>query len=241
MASLPKNKDSELAKEMENYNEALKLKEEGNSLFKKGDLKGALKSYSRMLIQLGMRATFSIASLGFAEGVGINNEEDMKDDNPIKKVQKDADLLRIACFNNTAAVYAKMGNWEKSLEKAKLALELDNNKDTKAMFRIGVAYRNLKEYKKAKEQLLEVQKLKDSPSVRNELKRVEKALRIQEAKIDERFRKAFKKKAEAKMSKTMQRVDMKESVEQKQNVTDTEKSKKDKLDTDKGLERKSHA
>merc|ERR1719397_1041584 len=68
-----------------------------------------------------MKATFSMASLGIGGGA-INRTEEKDNDDPLKKLQKDADLLRKTCFNNISAVYAKMGKWQNSLEKAKESL-----------------------------------------------------------------------------------------------------------------------
>merc|ERR1719285_711756 len=147
-----------------------------------------------------MKATFSMASLGMGGGAIDRKEEDEEDD-PLKKLRKDADLLRKTCFNNISAVYAKMGDWEKSLEKAQKVLEMDD-KNQKALFRSGVAYRNLREYEKAKESLLDAQKLGDSASIRNELRRVETAVTVQRAKDDKRLRRAFKKAKMADKAKS---------------------------------------
>merc|ERR550534_107992 len=195
------NHEGDYEREFESYKEALKLKEEGNNnCFKNGDLKAALKSYSRMLIHLGMKATFSMASLGIGGGV-INRKEEDEEDDPLKKLRKDADMLRKTCFNNISAVYAKMGDWEKSLEKAQKVLEMDE-KNQKALFRSGVAYRNMREFEKAKESLLDAQKIGDSASIRNELRRVEAAVTAQRAKDDKRLRRAFKKAKTADKAKS---------------------------------------
>merc|ERR550534_3566099 len=109
-----------------------------------------------------MKPTFALSSLGAAGGaMDMGKEEEGKEDNPLKKLQKDADLLRKTCFNNISAVYAKMGEWQKSLEKAQKVLELDE-KNQKALFRSGVAYRNMREFEKAKVSLLDAQKIGDS-------------------------------------------------------------------------------
>merc|ERR1719189_108127 len=147
-----------------------------------------------------MKATFSISSLGIEGGV-INSKDEDEEDDPLKKLRKDADTLRKTCFNNISAVYAKMGDWEKSLEKAQKVLQMDE-KNQKALFRSGVAYRNMKEFEKAKESLLDAQKIRDSPSIRNELRRVEAAVTAQRAKDDKRLRRAFKKAKTADKAKS---------------------------------------
>merc|ERR1719193_3075275 len=165
-----------------------------------------------------MKATFSMSSFGIEAGA-INRKEDDEEDNPLKKLRKDADMLRITCFNNISAVYARMGDWEKSLEKAQKVLEMDE-KNQKALFRSGVAYRNLREFDKAKESLLDAQKIGDSASIRNELRRVEAAVTTQRAKDDKRLRRAFKKaKTVAKSKSASASIDEKmNSVEHKEDA-----------------------
>merc|ERR1719245_316687 len=158
-----------------------------------------------------MKATFSMSSLGIGGGV-IDRKEEDKEDDPLKKLRKDADILRKTCFNNISAVYAKMGDWEKSLEKAQKVLEMDE-KNHKALFRSGVAYRNMREFEKAKELLLDAQKIGDTASIRNELRRVEAAVTAQRAKDDKRLRRAFKKARTSDRGKFASA-----SVEQKENV-----------------------
>merc|ERR1719193_1600784 len=164
-----------------------------------------------------MKATFSMSSLGIGGGA-INRKEEDEEDDPLKKLRKDADILRKTCFNNISAVYAKMGDWEKSLEKAQKVLEMDE-KNQKALFRSGVAYRNMKEIEKAKESLVDAQKIGDSASIRNELRRVEAAVTAQRAKDDKRLRRAFKKAktAEVKSASASKDNTMK-SVEQKEDA-----------------------
>merc|ERR1719397_2362174 len=171
-----------------------------------------------------MKATFSMASLGIGGGA-INRTEEKDNDDPLKKLRKDADLLRKTCFNNISAVYAKMRDWHKSLEKAQKVLEMDD-KNQKALFRCGVAYRNLREYEKAKESLLDAQKVGNSASIRNELRRVEAAVSAQRVKDDKRLRRAFKKaqtadkakSASASKDETMNSAELKENAPQAMNL-----------------------
>merc|ERR1719193_525667 len=165
-----------------------------------------------------MKATFSMSSLGIGGGA-INRKEEDEEDDPLKKLRKDADILRKTCFNNISAVYAKMGDWEKSLEKAQKVLEMDE-KNQKALFRSGVAYRNMKEFEKAKESLVDAQKIGDSASIRNELRRVEAAVTAQRAKDDKRLRRAFKKaKTVAKSKSASASIDEKmNTVEEKEDA-----------------------
>merc|ERR1719233_863313 len=165
-----------------------------------------------------MKATFSMSSLGIGGGA-IDSEKEGDENDPLKKLRKDADMLRTTCFNNISAVYARMGDWEKSLEKAQKVLEMDE-KNQKALFRSGVAYRNMREFEKAKESLLDAQKIGDSASIRNELRRVEAAASVQRAKDDKRLRRAFKKaktadkvkSGSASKDETMNSVDQKEDA-----------------------------
>merc|ERR1719397_667418 len=170
-----------------------------------------------------MKATSSMSSPGI-EGGAIDRKEGDEEDDPLKKLLKDADILRETCFNNISAVYAKLGDWEKSLEKAQIVLDMDE-KNQKALFRSGVAYRNMKEFEKAKESLLDAQKIGDSASIRNELRRVEAAITAQRAKGDKRLRRAFKKaktadkakSAPASKDETIKSAEVKEDAPQAMN------------------------
>merc|ERR1719419_302025 len=170
-----------------------------------------------------MKATFSMSSLGIGGGA-INRKEEGDENDPLKKLRKESDMLRKTCFNNISAVYAKMGDWEKSLEKAQKVLEMDE-KNQKALFRSGVAYRNMKEFEKAKESLVDAQKIGDSASIRNELRRVEAAVTAQRAKDDKRLRRAFKKaktadkakSASAPKDETVNSAELKENAPQAMN------------------------
>merc|ERR1719397_2102479 len=165
-----------------------------------------------------MKATFSMASVGIGGGA-IDRKEEGDENDPLKKLRKDADMLRKTCFNNISAVYAKLGDWEKSLEKAQKVLEMDE-KNQKALFRSGVAYRNMREFEKAKESLLDAQKIGDSASIRNELRRVEAAVTAQRAKDDKRLRRAFKKAktADKEKSASASKDETMNSVEQKEDA-----------------------
>merc|ERR1719427_932346 len=112
-----------------------------------------------------------------------------------------------------------------------MVLESDD-KNLKALFRVAVAYRNMKEYEKANETLLRAQKIKDSASIRNELKRVEAALATQRARNDNKFRKAFKKQAAANKRKNMTSEDAKESAEGGADFQDEVKNKENVKPTD---------
>merc|ERR1719397_524969 len=170
-----------------------------------------------------MKATSSMSSPGI-EGGAIDRKEEDDENDPLKKLRKDADMLRTTCFNNISAVYAKLGDWEKSLEKAQIVLDMDE-KNQKALFRSGVAYRNMKEFEKAKESLLDAQKIGDSASIRNELRRAEAAITAQRAKGDKRLRRAFKKaktadkakSAPASKDETIKSAEVKEDAPQAMN------------------------
>jgi len=95
-----------------------------------------------------------------------------------------------------------------------------DDKNQKAHFRSGVAYRNLREYEKAQESLLAAQKVGDSASIRNELRRVQAAVNAQRAKDDKRLRRAFKKAKTADKAKSAsaRKDGAVMSVEQKEDV-----------------------
>merc|ERR1712113_1209047 len=67
-------------------------------------------------------------------------------------LQQKTDELRLQAFNNMAAVYAKMNKWDDCKEKCSRVLKVDD-KNTKALFRRGMAHRKLNLYELARADL----------------------------------------------------------------------------------------
>ena len=95
------------------YNAALALKDAGNTAFKSGDFKGALKNYSRIFMHIGMNPCMNMQQM-MGQGSGKPNPASSATKDPL---QQKTDALRLTAFNNMAAVYARMGKWDDVKEK----------------------------------------------------------------------------------------------------------------------------
>merc|ERR1719410_3238215 len=73
-------------------------------------------------------------------------------------LQQRTDELRLTAFNNMAAVYAKMGKWEDCKEKCTRVLKHDE-KNMKALFRRGLAFRKLNSYELARADLIKAKEV----------------------------------------------------------------------------------
>ena len=99
------------------YEQAFDLKQKGNACFKTGDLKGALKHYSRIFMHIGMNPCMNMSQM---MGAGGNPNPNPQSKTPQQKkdpLQQQTDELRLTAFNNMAAVYAKMNKWDDCKEK----------------------------------------------------------------------------------------------------------------------------
>merc|ERR1719464_2127981 len=87
------------------------------------------------------------------------------------------DQLRLTAFNNMAAVYSKMGKWDEAKEKCSRVLKHDE-KNTKALFRRGVAHRKLNLFELARADLEKARELlgkdKSDAAIARELKLLDK-------------------------------------------------------------------
>ena len=111
---------------------AKKLKEEGNACFKNGNLMDALAKYREAIMEI----------------------EDVEEVDSVKESLK---LLNL----NIATVTKKMERWQEVVKATTKALEYEEN-NVKALFFRGVAYRHLKEFASASDDLKAAIKL--SPS-----------------------------------------------------------------------------
>eukprot|EP00483_Globobulimina_turgida_P000743 UN00743 len=127
------------------YDQALDLKNNGNACFKSGDLKGALKNYSRIFMHIGMNPCMNMSQM-MGQGGNPNPATPQQKKDPL---QQKTDELRLTAFNNMAAVYAKMNKWDDCKEKCTRVLKVDD-KNTKALFRRGMAHRKLNLYELAR-------------------------------------------------------------------------------------------
>merc|ERR1719445_2320745 len=91
-------------------------------------------------------------------------------------LQVQTDQLRLTAFNNMAAVYSKMGKWDEAKEKCTRVLKHDE-KNTKALFRRGMAYRKLNLYELARADLIKAKNIlnnKSDAAIERELKLLDK-------------------------------------------------------------------
>jgi len=180
------------ANPQKDYEDALKLKEEGNEAFKNGDNKNALKCYSRIFMHLGMNPCMNMASM-------TKQDTTAKPKDPL---EVKCDELRLSAFNNMAAVYAKMKNWEDCKEKCTQVLKHDPD-NVKALFRRGKAYRLMGLYDLARADLTKAYTLmggKDK-AIEAEFKLLDKEYKNADQAFLQKMHKAMKKDAELKKKK----------------------------------------
>merc|ERR1719229_1039550 len=109
------------------------------------------------------------------------------------------DLLRLTAFNNMAAVYSKMGRWDDAKEKCSRVLKHDE-KNTKALFRRGMAHRKLNLYELARADLIKAKNIlnnKSDAAIERELKLLEK----DEKSADKAFYAKMKKQMKLQQQK----------------------------------------
>merc|ERR1719245_2369446 len=120
-------------------------------------------------------------------------------------LQVQTDQLRLTAFNNMAAVYSKMGKWDEAKDKCTRVLKHDE-KNTKALFRRGMAHRKLNLYELSRADLMKAKNIlnnKSDAAIERELKLLEK----DEKSADKAFyAKMKKKKRQTSNEKTMTRI-----------------------------------
>jgi len=199
------------------YDQALALKDAGNAAFKGGDLKGALKNYSRIFMHIGMNPCMNMSQM--MGGGGAPPDPASKSKDPL---QQKTDELRLTAFNNMAAVYSKMGKWEDAKEKCSRVLKHDD-KNMKALFRRGMAFRKLNLYELARADLEKAKEVlgdKEDRAITRELKLLEK----DEKNADKAFY--------AKMKKQMQKAQKKKKKKQAAKEEEKKKKEEEELEED---------
>merc|ERR1712154_302822 len=115
------------------------------------------------------------------------------------------DQLRLTAFNNMAAVYSKMGRWDDCKEKCSRVLKHDE-KNTKALFRRGMAHRKLNLFELARADLEKAKELKGT---------TDKAI-ARELKLLDKDEKGADKQFYANMKKQMQKAQRKKKKQKEQ-------------------------
>jgi len=156
------------------YEEALKLKEEGKVAFSQKDYPKALQCYSKILLYIGMNPCMYVTKLAdFQQSQQSQQPTCNTQQNPI---EQQSNVLRLTTFSNMATVFHKQEQYEKCIENCDKVLQCDP-KNVKTLYRRGSAYRNLHLFDLARQDLTKAQQLFlpgiDS-SIENELKLVAK-------------------------------------------------------------------
>merc|ERR1712048_1011120 len=176
------------------YDQALALKDAGNTAFKEQDYKNALKHYSRIFMHIGMNPCMNMSQMTGQAQKNPNLPQASKD-----PLQQKTDELRLTAFNNMAAVYAKMGKWDDCKDKCTRVLKHDE-KNTKALFRRGMAHRKLNLYEFSRADLIKAKNIlnnKSDAAIERELKLLEK----DEKSADKAFYAKMKKQMKLQQQK----------------------------------------
>eukprot|EP00761_Pharyngomonas_kirbyi_P008131 gb/GECH01008142.1/.p1 GENE.gb/GECH01008142.1/~~gb/GECH01008142.1/.p1 ORF type:complete len:725 (+),score=147.83 gb/GECH01008142.1/:1-2175(+) len=146
---------------------ASEKKEQGNKLFKEGDLEKAVGRYVR----------------------GIQYLSELYD--PKDDLKQEGADLKTVCHLNAAACMIKLKLYTKAIDNCSRALEI-NDSSMKAYFRRGQAYSLSGEYDKAQEDLKTAQEMSpDSKSVKKEMDKLQKRIKQQEAKEKAMYSRMF--------------------------------------------------
>merc|ERR1719229_2066688 len=151
-------------------------------------------------------------------GGGAPTDPSAKSKDPL---QQKTDELRLTPFNNMAAVYSKMGKWEDCKEKCSRVLKHDE-KNMKALFRRGLAFRKLNSYELARADLIKAKEVlggKEDKAIERELKLLDKdeknADKAFYAKMRKQMQKAQKKKKKKQAAKEEEKKKAEEAAKQK--------------------------
>merc|ERR1719297_402232 len=121
-------------------------------------------------------------------------------------LQQKTDELPLTAFNNMAAVYAKMGKWDDCKDKCTRVLKHDE-KNTKALFRRGMAHRKLNLYELARADLEKAREL---------IGNAKDAAIARELKLLDKDEKGADKQFYANMKKQMQKAQRKKKKQKEQ-------------------------
>ena len=136
---------------------AASMKEQGNDLFKSGDVPGARSAY-----EAGLDAVKALSKAS-------QEKENVKS-------------VLVALYGNVCMCAVKSEDWSASIEAASEAIKCQNN-NVKSLYRRGLSYHKVKKYDKAKKDLMECLKLDPANApAKKELMLLEKAIVISEKK-----------------------------------------------------------
>jgi len=213
------------------YDQALALKDAGNAAFKTGDFKGALKNYSRIFMHIGMNPCMNMSQMMGQGGSPPNPATPSSTKDPL---QQKTDELRLTAFNNMAAVYAKMQKWDDCKDKCTRVLKHDD-KNTKALFRRGMAHRKLNLYELARADLEKAKKILDNKTdaaIQRELKLLEKDEKNADKAFYASMKKQMQKAKKKKKKKQQQKADKKKKAQEEEAKIDDNPNIKSNQDGD---------
>lgn len=160
------------------------LKRQANVLFKRGELKRALRSYAKVFAYVNGLSVQGDAMAQYAAGASGMSAT--------KEEGEQIEQLKVAVWSNMAFCHVKLGtNPAKAIELCDKVLEVDD-KHSKAQFRKAQALAQLSHFDRALallSELLEVEP-KDA-AVRAEVRRVQQLKRAEDAAAKEKEKSAF--------------------------------------------------
>merc|ERR1719410_1862711 len=124
---------------------------------------------------------------------------------PVDPITAKSNALRLTAFNNMSMVYLKMSKWQEAREKCDLVLKRDA-KNTKALFRRGIALRHLNSFELARADFVAAQKILDptkDPAIEREMKLLAK----DEKKAENAFYKQMKKQMKRGQKKAKKKTE----------------------------------
>ncbi|KAK8803448.1 hypothetical protein WA158_001142 [Blastocystis sp. Blastoise] len=178
-------KDASTMSLEEKYDEALRLKEEGNMLFKNKDFKIAFNTYKKGVQFLTTASTGGHCGCGHDSCDSSDEEGDEEQDEVMHN--KVLELKRTILLNK-AMCEIKLEQWKDAIQDCKEVLRSDKD-NVKALFRRGTAYMNFGDLEKAQEDLNAVLVL--DPTNKEAEKQLSK-VKLLYKKENERLSKAMK-------------------------------------------------
>ncbi|PAV16220.1 tetratricopeptide repeat 9c [Pyrrhoderma noxium] len=192
---MPKIEDLD-ANQMQIFLEGKKYKEEGDIAFTSGgDIKEALKNYHKALLQWK----------GLTRESPVNANKEKGDNGELKGyIEK--------VYNNMSACHIKQGNWQRALETADKALEI-NDKNHKAQFRKAKALGALGYFDKAEPILTDLlsKNTAEAPAIKAELDALRKEDKERERKANQKLRGFLNSTKEIFDEKTAPKLDTPEN------------------------------
>mmetsp|Transcript_19176 Transcript_19176/g.31436 ORF Transcript_19176/g.31436 Transcript_19176/m.31436 type:complete len:175 (-) Transcript_19176:888-1412(-) len=160
----------------EKIDAAIALKDEGNGMIKRGEVKACIGKYRTVFAYVN-GLTGASDSMARYSTSHISDEEE-------EEVKK----LKVSVYSNLALAYLKLERWEKAIEAGEDAIKIGPEEScVKAYCRMGQAQLELKQYDAAKASLMKAAKL--SPK--------DKTIRVQLQK----WKEAYKVYSEDQLSK----------------------------------------